>query len=78
MGLTEKELREIEQRAERATKGPDAEFIAHAREDVLRLIEEIRRLKSELQRIWEIIEGSSYYGEFERAYEQLKELEGGE
>lgn len=78
MSITENELRKIEQRADRATKGPDAEFIARAREDVLRLVEEVRRLKSELLRIWEIIEGSSYYGEFERAYEQLKELEGGE
>lgn len=105
--LTDEELREIEQRAELATKGPwviisiddvfayvcfdslpykvaevlslrDAEFIAHAREDVPRLVEEVRRLNSELTRIWEIIDGSSYYGEFERAYEQLKELEGGE
>lgn len=40
--------------------------------------EKADRYESELQRIWEIIEGSSYYGEFERAYEQLKELEGGE
>jgi len=38
--------------------------------------EKADRYESELQRIWEIIEGSSYYGEFERAYEQLKELEG--
>jgi len=39
--------------------------------------EKADRYESELQRIWEIIEGSSYYGEFERAYQQLKELEGG-
>lgn len=39
--------------------------------------EKADRYESELHRIWEIIEGSSYYGEFERAYEQLKELEGG-
>ena len=57
--MAEKELQEIKERCEKASPGPwkvlnmlynsvdeDAEFIAHAREDIPKLIAEIERLQA--------------------------------
>ncbi len=46
--LTQDDLNMIKERAEKVTHGPwyaDAEFIAHAREDIPRLVAEVERLR---------------------------------
>lgn len=73
--MTEQELQEIRERADKATSGPweknkngnvgngiytlfynycgsihDAEFIAHAREDIPKLMDEVERLKQDLDK----------------------------
>lgn len=50
--LTQDDLNMIKERAEKVTHGPwyaDAEFIAHAREDIPRLVAEIERLREAIK-----------------------------
>ena len=91
MPLTQAELNEIKERAEKATSGPwqvasttdgeyildcdewvvaatferreDAYFVAHAREDIPRLVAEIERLQAALEELAEFYGWGEYGGQ---------------
>jgi hypothetical protein len=56
LGVIWGSLAEYEDNAEN-----NAEFIAHAREDVPALVDEVERLRSQLDALWDRTERASYY-----------------